>query len=96
MDVFGTEVELDFSLDESIQFCGAANTIIRMRNLNSLRTACQKTEPIPYKLSKKTSKDQVASQDSRHRSPEKGKDAECTYSPEIGTVKMDRLCYQNV
>ena len=41
------------------------------------------------------SKDQVARQDSRHRSPEKGRDAECTYSSEIGTVKMDRPCYQN-
>ena len=37
-----------------------------MRNLDSLPTACQK---------KKTSKDQVARQDSRHRSPEKGMDA---------------------
>ena len=43
----------------------------------------------------KTSKDQVARQDSRHRSPEKGRDAEYTYSSEIGTVKMDRPCYQN-
>ena len=38
---------------------------------------------------------QVAKQDSRHRSPEKGRDAEYTYSSEIGTVKMDRPCYQN-
>ena len=68
--------------------------LIRMRNLDSLPTACQKTEPLPYKLSKKTSKDQVARQDSKHRSPEKGKDAECTYSSETGTVKMDRPCYQ--
>ena len=30
---------------------GAAITIIRMRNLDSLPTACQKTEPLPYKLS---------------------------------------------
>ena len=34
-------------------------------------------------------------QDSRHRSPENGKDAECTYSSETGTVKMDRPCYQD-
>ena len=27
------------------------NTIICMRNLDSLLTACQKTEPLPYKLS---------------------------------------------
>ena len=27
--------------------------------------------------------------------PEKGRDAKCTYSSEIGTVKMDRPCYQN-
>ena len=47
------------------------------------------------KLSQKTSKDQVARQESRHRSPEKGRDAECTYSSEIGTVKMDRPCYQD-
>ena len=44
---------------------------------------------------KKTSKDQVARQDSKHRSPEKSRDAEYTYSSEIGTVKMDRPCYQN-
>ena len=37
----------------------------------------------------------MARRDSRHRSPEKGRDAECTYSSEIGTVKMDRPCYQN-
>ena len=30
---------------------GAANTIICMRNLDSLPTACQKTKPLPYKLS---------------------------------------------
>ena len=28
-------------------------------------------------------------QDSRHTNPEKGRDAECTYSSEIGTVKME-------
>ena len=38
-----------------------------MLNLNSLPTTCQKTEPLPYKLSWKTSEDQVARQDSRHR-----------------------------
>ena len=36
----------------------------------------------------------MAKQDFRHRSPEKGRDAECTYSSETGTVKMDRPCYQ--
>ena len=36
---------------ESIQSGGAANTIICMRNLDSLTTACQNTEPLPYKLS---------------------------------------------
>ena len=36
---------------ESIQIGGAANTIIRMWNLDSLPTACQKTELLPYKLS---------------------------------------------
>ena len=29
------------------------------------------------------------------RSPEKGRDAECTYISETGIVKMDRPCYQN-
>ena len=58
-----------------------------MRNLDSLPTACQKTEPLPYKLSKKTSKDQVARQDSRHRSPEKGRDAENTYSSEMAQLR---------
>ena len=49
VEVFETEVEPTQSW--SIQIVGAANTIIRMRNLNSLPTACQKTEPLPYKLS---------------------------------------------
>ena len=60
----------------------------------SLPTACQKIEPLPYKLSLKTSTDRMARQDSRHRSPEKGRDAECTYSFEIGTIKIDRSYYQ--
>ena len=38
-----------------------------MQNLDSLPTTCQKTEPLLYKLSKKTYKDQMARQDSRHR-----------------------------
>ena len=66
-----------------------------MRILNGLPTACQKTEPLPNKLSQKTFNDRVARQDSRHRSPEKGRDAEYTNSSEIGTLKSDRLCYQN-
>ena len=37
----------------------------------------------------------MARQDSWHRSPENGRNAECTYSSEIGTVKIDRPCYQN-
>ena len=37
----------------------------------------------------------MARQDSRHRSPVKDSDAECTYSSETGTVKMDRPCYQD-
>ena len=54
-----------------------------MRNLDSLPYGMPKD--CLRKLLKK-----VARQDSRHRSPEKGRDAECTYSSEIGTVKMDR------
>ena len=54
------------------------------KRLNHFHTSCLRT-----------SKDQVARQDSRHRSPQKGRDAECTYSSQIGTVKMDRPCYQN-
>ena len=42
-----------------------------------------------------TSKDEVARQVSRCRSPEKGRDAECTSSSETGTIKMDRPGYQN-
>ena len=34
-----------------IRLGSVANTSIRMRNLDSLPTACQKTEPLPYKLS---------------------------------------------
>ena len=37
---------------ESIQIDGAANTITCMRNLDSLPTACQKTEPLPSGLRK--------------------------------------------
>ena len=34
----------------------------------------------------------MVKQDSRRRSSEKGRDAECTYISEIGTIKMDRPC----
>ena len=37
--------------DRSIYIGCAANTIIHMRNLDSLPMACQKTEPLPYTLS---------------------------------------------
>ena len=50
---------------------------------------------LPGLFSYLISKDQVARQDSRHRKPEKDRDAECTYSSEIGTVNKDRPCYQN-
>ena len=36
--------------DVSLQSCGAANTIVCMRNAVSLPTARQKTKPLPYKL----------------------------------------------
>ena len=36
----------------SLQICDGANTVIRMPNLDSL-PACQKTEPLPYKLFRK-------------------------------------------
>ena len=44
---------------------------------------------------RKLFKDLVARQDSRHRSPKKGRDAVCTYSSETGTVRTDRPCYQD-
>ena len=50
------------------------------KRLNHFHTSCLRP-----------SKDKLARHDSRHRSPEKGRDAECTYSSEIGTVKMDRM-----
>ena len=34
-------------------------------------------------------------QDSRHRRTENGRDAQCTYSSEIGTIKIDRPYYKN-
>ena len=43
--VFGIEVVPGLT-----QSCGAANTIVCMRNADSLPTARQKTEPLPYKL----------------------------------------------
>ena len=36
----------------------------------------------------------MARQDSRHRNPKKGRDAEYTYSSEIGMIKMDKPGYQ--
>ena len=41
VEVFGIEVESD--LTQSWKYT-AANTIVRMQNLDSLPTACQKTE----------------------------------------------------
>ena len=37
--------------DTKLKVYSAANTIVRMRNLDSLPTTCQKTEPLPYELS---------------------------------------------
>ena len=52
VEVFGIEVESDLTQSwKSTDPWYAANAIIRMRNLDSLPTACQKTEPLPYKLS---------------------------------------------
>ena len=51
VEVFGTKWNQTWHKAESIWIGSAANTIIRMRNLDSLPTACQKTEPLPYKLS---------------------------------------------
>ena len=42
-------IRLDTKL--SLQSCGAANTIICMRNVDCLPTVRQKIEPLPYKLS---------------------------------------------
>ena len=67
---------------ESLQIRGAANTIIRMRNLDSLPTACRKPELLKVKC--KTG-----------FQTQKGRDAVCTYASEIGTVKMNRPRYQN-
>ena len=50
VEVFRIEVESD-DTKLSLQIRGAANTIIRMQNVDSLPTACQKTEPLPYNLS---------------------------------------------
>ena len=47
MVVFRIEVKSGLT---SLQSCGAANNIVCMRNVDSLPTACQKTEPLPYKL----------------------------------------------
>ena len=51
MVVFGIEVKS--GLTQSWNFtdnCGAANTIVCMRNVDCLPTARQKTEPLTYKL----------------------------------------------
>ena len=48
------------------------------KRLNHFRTCCLK------KL------DKVARQASRHRRPEKDRDAECAYSSETGTIKLER------
>ena len=51
VEVFGIEAESQtWHKAESLQICGAANTIIRMRNLDRLLTACQMIEPLLYKL----------------------------------------------
>ena len=55
------------------------------KRLNHFHTSCLR----------KLLKIKMARQDSRQKSPEKSRGAECTYSSETGTVKMDRPCYQN-
>ena len=51
VEVIGIEVESTWHKAESLQIRGAAITIIRMQNLDSLPTAWQKTGLLPYKLS---------------------------------------------
>ena len=50
--VFWIKVESDLTKAESLQSCGTANTVVHvcMRNVDSLPTARQKTEQLPYKL----------------------------------------------
>ena len=56
---------------------------------------CQETKPFPPKLPEENPENQVARQDPRYRGPEEGKDAECTYSIEACTAKMDWPCHKN-
>ena len=52
VEAFGIEMGSDLHKAESLQICGAVNTIIRMWNsLDNLPKACQKTEPLPPKPS---------------------------------------------
>ena len=39
------------TIAESLQSCGAANTIVYMRTVDSLKTTRQEPAPLPYKLS---------------------------------------------
>ena len=51
VEVLGSKWNQTWHKAKSIQVCDADNTIIRMLNWDSLPTACQKTEPFPYKMS---------------------------------------------
>ena len=51
MEVFGTKVESRLDTKLKVYRSVVLPTLLRMRNLDILPTACQKTEPLPYKLS---------------------------------------------
>ena len=71
VEVFGIEVESDLTQNWKYTDRCCCQPYYTHAKHRQLPTACQKIEPLPYKLSFKTSKDQVARQDSSHRSPEK-------------------------
>ena len=50
-EVLGSKWNQTWHKAESLQMCGAANTIIGVWNLYSLPVACQKPEQFLYKLS---------------------------------------------
>ena len=55
---------------------------MRMWDLNSVPTTCQKNLSFPLKLPEKTPENQMARQDPGCRSPEESRDAKCAYSIE--------------
>ena len=90
VEVLGIDVESDFTKSWNCTDPWCCQHYYTHAKLGQFTNGMQKRLNHFHTSCLETAKDQMARQDSRHRIHEKGRNAECTYSSEIGTVKIDK------